>query len=73
MGGRSLRGLAAGPKGGRNEEVVVAMVAPVEMGAGWAVPHLNHVVVGSVDNDGLMVAAREHVGVLFIAPFSVRA
>ena len=73
FGGRSLCGLVVGPEGDRNEEVVVAMVAPVEVGAGGSVSHFNRVVVRSVDNDGVMLAACEHVGVLFVAPFPVRA
>ena len=73
LGGRGLRRCVAGSRGSRDEQIVMAIVAPVEVGAGGAVPHFNRVVVRSVDNDGVMAAACEHVGVLFVAPFSVRA
>ena len=73
FGGPNLCGRVVGSRGHWDENVIVAMVAPVEVGAGRAIPHFYRVVVGPVDNDGVMVAACERVSVLFIAPFSVRA
>ena len=51
----------------------MAVVAPVEVGACRAVPDFDRMVVRSVDGDRVGVAAREHVGVLLVAPFPVRA
>ena len=60
------------PSRGRDEDVVTAAVAPVEMGSSWAVPNFNRVVVGSVEGDRVVVAASEDMRVLFVAPFTVR-
>ena len=56
----------------RDEDVVMAVVAPVEMGSSWAIPDFNRVVVRSVDGDRVVVAASEHACVLFVAPPPVR-
>ena len=58
-------------RGGWGEHVVVAVVAPIEMGAGGSVPDLNPGVVRSVNDDGEPVTACEHVCVLFVSPFTV--
>ena len=84
--GRSGRGARVRLRGGwwarasfmapiwdRDEDVVMAVIAPVEVGSSWAVPDFNRVVVRPVDGDRVGVAAREHVGVLLVAPFPVRA
>ena len=58
---------------GRDEHVVMAVVAPIEVGANGSVPDLNPGVIRSVDNDGAPVTACEHVCVLFVSPFTVCA
>ena len=58
-------------RGGWGEHVVVAVVAPIEAGAGGSVPDLNPGVVRSVNDDGEPVTACEHVCVLFVSPFTV--
>ena len=72
FGLRGLRGLIRGPEGNRDEEVIMAVAAPIEVGAGGPVPYFNRVVVRSVDNDGVMVSTCKHMGVLFVSPFAVR-
>ena len=57
---------------GRDEHVVMAVVAPIEVGAGGPVPNLNRSVVWSVDDNGVSVASSEHVCMLFVSPFAVR-
>ena len=66
-----LGGLIRSPEGNR-DEVIVTVVAPVEIGAGGSVPDLNRVVVRSVDDDGVVASTCKHMGVLFVAPFAVR-
>ena len=56
-----------------NEHVVMAMVAPIEVGAGGSVPDFNLGIVRSVNNDGVMVSSCEHVRVLLVSPFTVCA
>ena len=58
--------------GGRDEDVVMAVIAPVEVGTGGSVPNLNRSVVWSVNDNSMSVASCEHVGMLFVAPFAVR-
>ena len=71
LGVWGLRGLVRSPEGNRDEEVIMAVVAPVEVGAGGPIPYFNLVVVRSVDNDGVMVSSCKHMGVLFVSPFAV--
>ena len=56
-----------------NEHVVMAMVAPIEVGAGGSVPDFNLGIVRSVNTDGVMVTSREHACVLLVSPFTVCA
>ena len=58
---------------GRGEHVVMAVVAPIEVGADGSVPDLDPGVVRSVNDDGVPVTACEHVCVLFVSPFTVCA
>ena len=60
-------------RGGWGEHVVMAVVAPIEVGAGGSVPDLDPGVIRSVNTDGAPVTAREHVCVLFVSPFTVCA
>ena len=56
-----------------NEHVVMAMAAPIEVGASGSVPDFNLGVARSVNNDGVMVTSCEHVCVLLVSPFAVCA
>ena len=56
-----------------NKHVVMAMVAPIEVGASGPVPDFDLGVVRSVNNDGVMVTSCEHVCVLLVSPFTVCA
>ena len=56
---------------GWDEHVVMAMAAPIEVGASGPVPYFDLGVVGSVNNDGVMVSSCKHVSVLLVSPFAV--
>ena len=59
-------------RGGWGEHVVMAVIAPIEVGTDGSVPDLDPGVIRSVNNDGVPVTAREHVCMLFVSPFAVR-
>ena len=73
LGRGECGGLSICSWGGRDEDVVMAVIAPVEVGTGGSVPNLNRSVVWSVNDNSMSVASCEHVGMLFVAPFAARA
>ena len=56
-----------------NEDVVVALVAPIEVRAAWSLADIHSVVIRSVDSDGVVVPPGEDADVLVIPPFTLRA
>ena len=58
---------------GWNKHVIMAMAAPIEVGAGGSVPDFNLGIVQSVNNDGVPVTSCEYVCVLLVSPFTVCA
>ena len=56
---------------GWNQHVIMAMAAPIEVGASGPVPDFDLGVVRSVNNDGVMVSSCKHVNVLLVSPFAV--
>ena len=58
---------------GWNQHVIMAMVAPIEMGASGPVPDFDPGVARSVNNDGVVVSSCKHVRVLLVSPFTVCA
>ena len=66
-----MLGLVRSSEGGRGKHVIMAVVAPIEVGASGPVPYFNLGIVGSVDNDGVMVSSCKHISVLLVSPFAV--
>ena len=58
---------------GWNQHVIMAMVAPIEMGASVPVPDFDPGVVRSVNNDGVVVSSCKHARALLVSPFTVCA
>ena len=71
LGVWGLRGLVRSPGGRRDEEVIMAVVAPIEVGASGPVPNFDLGVVRSVNDDGVMVSSCKHMSVLLVSPFAV--
>ena len=73
LGAWGLLGLVSRSGWDRNKRAIMAMVAPIEVGASGPVPDFDLGVVRSVNNDGVMVSSREHARALLVSPFTVCA
>ena len=58
---------------GWGQHVVVAVVAPIEVGASGSIPDFNLGIIRSVNNDGVPMTSCEQVCVLLVSPFTVCA
>ena len=68
-----MLGLVRRSEGGRDKHVIMAVVAPIEVGASGSIPDFNLGIIRSVNNDGVPMTSCEHARVLLVSPFTVCA